>query len=188
MFNRTDEYVLYYHGGRKTIRVFRTSDAEMIADYRVPAELSSIDTTPDGKSLILGTLDGCLTILTIADPSNPKTAEYLAGLPSRNEEAAKRVIKSFHPFYFKTAAKMVSIAARARHATAAHKRSPLQAYREGRDSLDTLDDVESITEFTESTEPDNSAFTLPDTASESDTETIVEDAPSELNNDDEDDN
>lgn len=23
MFNRTDEYVLYYHSGRKTIRVFR---------------------------------------------------------------------------------------------------------------------------------------------------------------------
>lgn len=23
MFNRTDEYVLYYHSGKKTIRVFR---------------------------------------------------------------------------------------------------------------------------------------------------------------------
>ena len=23
MFNKTDEYVLYYHSGRKTIRVFR---------------------------------------------------------------------------------------------------------------------------------------------------------------------
>ena len=60
----------------------------MIADYRVPAELSSIDTTADGKSVLLGTLDGCLTMLTIADPKNPKTVDYLLTLPSRNEEVA----------------------------------------------------------------------------------------------------
>ena len=33
-FNETNEYVLYYHSGRKTLRVFRVSDGVMIANYR----------------------------------------------------------------------------------------------------------------------------------------------------------
>ena len=34
-FNKTDDYVLYYHSGRKTIRVFRRKDGQQIANYRV---------------------------------------------------------------------------------------------------------------------------------------------------------
>ena len=48
-FNATNEYVMYYHSGRKTLRVFRISDGVMIANYRVPSELSSIESTTDGK-------------------------------------------------------------------------------------------------------------------------------------------
>ena len=33
-FNETNEYVLYYHSGRKTLRVFRVADGAMIANYR----------------------------------------------------------------------------------------------------------------------------------------------------------
>ena len=33
-FNETNEYVLYYHSGRKTLRIFRVSDGVMIANYR----------------------------------------------------------------------------------------------------------------------------------------------------------
>ena len=33
-FNATNEYVLYYHSGRKTLRVFRAADGVMIANYR----------------------------------------------------------------------------------------------------------------------------------------------------------
>ena len=47
-FNATNEYVLYYHSGRKTIRVFRVRDGTMIANYRVPSDLSSLESTTDG--------------------------------------------------------------------------------------------------------------------------------------------
>ncbi|ROT75470.1 putative NACHT and WD repeat domain-containing protein 2 isoform X2 [Penaeus vannamei] len=69
LFTRTDEYVLYYHGGRKTIRVFRLTDGKMIANYRVQAELTAIAASEDGRTIVLGTVDGCLSSLTIADPT-----------------------------------------------------------------------------------------------------------------------
>ena len=48
-FTETDEYVLYYHGGHKTLRVFRVSDGDMIANYKVPSNLTSIESTSDGN-------------------------------------------------------------------------------------------------------------------------------------------
>lgn len=66
--------------------LYRSSDCEMIANYRVQAELSSIDSTYDGKSIVLGTVDGCLSVLAIADPKKPEMKEYLANVPSRDEE------------------------------------------------------------------------------------------------------
>ncbi len=103
-FNETDEYVLYYHSGRKTLRVFRVSDGVMIANYRsvtvmtfpiqhgeatlgpfrVPSDLSSLESTTDGNSVVLGMVDGNLTVLTIADPKKPHMKKYLKDLPSRN--------------------------------------------------------------------------------------------------------
>ena len=82
-FTETDEYVLYYHSGRKTLRVFRVSDGTMIANYRVPSDLSSIGSTTDGYNVALGMVDGNLTVLTIADPTKPGMIEYLKELPSR---------------------------------------------------------------------------------------------------------
>ena len=85
-FNATNEYVLYYHSGRKTLRVFRVNDGEMIANYRVPSDLSSLESTTDGNSVVLGMVDGNITVLTIADPERKKGRmnEYLKALPSRN--------------------------------------------------------------------------------------------------------
>ena len=34
-FNKRDDYILYYHSGRKTIRAFRRKDGVQIANYRV---------------------------------------------------------------------------------------------------------------------------------------------------------
>ena len=84
-FNATNEYVLYYHSGRKTLRIFRVSDGAMIANYRVPSDLSSLESTTDGNSVVLGMVDGNLTVLTIADPKKPRMSEYLKALPSRNK-------------------------------------------------------------------------------------------------------
>lgn len=63
----------------------------MIANYRVQAELSAIDSTHDGKSIILGTVDGCVSVLAIADPKKPEMREYLANVPSRDEQVSKKV-------------------------------------------------------------------------------------------------
>ncbi|CAH1405153.1 unnamed protein product [Nezara viridula] len=93
MFNRTDEYVLYYHSGKKTIRVFRTSDAEMIANYRVQAELTAIESTEDGRCIILGTIDGCLSVLAIADNEKSEMKEFLVKLPSRDVKWKKKMEK-----------------------------------------------------------------------------------------------
>jgi hypothetical protein len=91
--------------------VFRTSDAQLVGNYRVPAELSAIESTADGKSIVLGTLDGCVTVLAIADPAREGIRDYLASLPSRNADKAGRH-RSCPPFYFRTAAKMAALAAR----------------------------------------------------------------------------
>ena len=84
-FNATNEYVIYYHSGRKTLRVFNAKEGNMIANYRVPSDLTSIETTTDGNSVVLGMVDGNLTVLTIVDPNNTKKdmKEYLENLPSR---------------------------------------------------------------------------------------------------------
>ena len=83
---------MYYHSGRKTLRVFRVSDGTMIANYRVPSDLTSIESTTDGNSIVLGMVDGNLTVLTIADPHNTKKdmMEYLQNLPSRNASKVNR--------------------------------------------------------------------------------------------------
>nr|XP_018912430.1 PREDICTED: NACHT and WD repeat domain-containing protein 2 isoform X2 [Bemisia tabaci] len=85
MFNKTDEYVLYYHSGKKTLRVFRIADAEMIANFRVQAELSAVESTEDGRAVVLGTVDGCLSVLAIADVNKPEMVQFLTALPSRNK-------------------------------------------------------------------------------------------------------
>lgn len=84
MFTDNDEYVLYYHSGKHTLRVFRTSDAQMIANYKMQAELTAIKSTKDGQSLVLGTVDGCLSVFCIADPEKPELQELLKQLPSRD--------------------------------------------------------------------------------------------------------
>ena len=57
----------------------------MLANYKLQTELSAIDSTEDGNCVILGAVDGSLTILAIADPKKTKLQKYLAQLPSRNQ-------------------------------------------------------------------------------------------------------
>lgn len=85
-FNATDQYVLYYHSGHKTLRVFRVLDGQMLANYRLAAELTAIETTTDGRCVVIGTLDGCLSVLAIADPTVPGSFQFLASLPSRTRQ------------------------------------------------------------------------------------------------------
>lgn len=55
----------------------------MLAIYRLAAELTAIETTADGRCVVIGTLDGCLSVLAIADPTVGDSFQFLASLPSR---------------------------------------------------------------------------------------------------------
>lgn len=81
------------------IRIFlfsSTSDAEMIANYRVQAELTAVESTPDGNALVLGTVDGCVSVLAIVDTQKVEMNEYLAQMPSRDENVSNRFQKFIH--------------------------------------------------------------------------------------------
>lgn len=58
----------------------------MVSNYRVQAELTAVESTPDGKALVLGTVDGCVSVLAIVDTDKQEIDEYLAEMPSRDEE------------------------------------------------------------------------------------------------------
>ena len=98
VFNATNEYVLYYHSGRKTIRAFRRKEGTMIANFRVQADLKGMATTGDGRSVVLGMGDGSMTTLTIADPDKTDIAQYLKSLPSRNPENVNEMLRFFIRF------------------------------------------------------------------------------------------
>ncbi|CAH0731677.1 unnamed protein product, partial [Brenthis ino] len=68
MFSSDDQYVFYYHSGRKTLRVFRTVDGKAIAEYRAPAEVTAVASARGGTAVALTSQDGCLTVLNIVDP------------------------------------------------------------------------------------------------------------------------
>jgi hypothetical protein len=60
----------------------------MIANFRVQTELSAIESTEDGRAILLGTVDGCLSVLAIADPTKEDVKLFLSSLPSRDEEVS----------------------------------------------------------------------------------------------------
>ncbi|KAG7296838.1 hypothetical protein JYU34_019694 [Plutella xylostella] len=68
MFSSSDNYVFYYHSGRKTLRVFRTIDGKAIAEYRAPTEVTAVESAHGGRSVAIAGQDGCLTVLDIVDP------------------------------------------------------------------------------------------------------------------------
>ena len=86
LVTRNDQHVIYYHSGHRSIRVFRVSDGKQIADYRAPAEIKALAGSSGGSSVVLGAVDGSVTVLTIADPKNKHNKSFLASLPSRNVE------------------------------------------------------------------------------------------------------
>lgn len=109
MFTEGDEYVLYYHSGKKTLRIFRTSNTEMIANYRMQAELTAIKSTTDGNGLVLGTVDGCLSVFAIADPDKKETFKFLADLPSRDEQCKNKLARRKARIRFKATITVVRI-------------------------------------------------------------------------------
>ena len=59
--------------------MFKSNEQELLQNH----SCSSLESTTDGNSVVLGMVDGNLTVLTIADPKKPHMKQYLKELPSR---------------------------------------------------------------------------------------------------------
>lgn len=107
-FNKTNDYVLYYHSGRVTIRLFRLSDGKMLGNYKLAAEASDFTTTQDGLSVVVGGVDGSFVVLAMADPENKVAKERLQQLPSRCDGSVRALKTSVS---FKTVSRVTATAA-----------------------------------------------------------------------------
>ncbi|KAI3386911.1 hypothetical protein SNEBB_004259 [Seison nebaliae] len=67
-FTKTDQHVVYYHSGHRTLRIFRTKDGRFIGNFTCPSKLIEWKSTVNGYNLLLGLEDGSVLMMTIADP------------------------------------------------------------------------------------------------------------------------
>lgn len=66
------------------------------------AELTAVESTPDGNALVLGTVDGCVSVLAIVDTQKSEMSEYLAQMPSRDEDVSEKTITTSELHSFTT--------------------------------------------------------------------------------------
>ncbi|CAF4551274.1 unnamed protein product [Rotaria sp. Silwood1] len=76
-FTPTNNHVIYYHKGKRTIRIFRSIDGRQIADMRCPAKVRQAIATNDGRALVVGYEDGAVQMFLIVDRFEQKTITYL---------------------------------------------------------------------------------------------------------------
>ncbi|CAM4872504.1 unnamed protein product [Rotaria socialis] len=76
-FTPTNNHVIYYNKGKRTIRVFRTKDGRQIADMKCPAKVRQAVATHDGQALVVAYEDGAVQMFLIADPFEPENVEHL---------------------------------------------------------------------------------------------------------------
>jgi len=72
-----DLHVVYYHSGKRTIRVFRISDGKMIADFKSAVKVNTMVCTQDSRAILVGCEDGKINMLIIADPLDQKGVDNL---------------------------------------------------------------------------------------------------------------
>lgn len=75
-FTPTNNHVIYYHKGKRTIRVFRTQDGRQIADMRCPAKVRQAIATIDGRALVVAYEDGAVQMFLIVDPYESTSIEF----------------------------------------------------------------------------------------------------------------
>lgn len=76
-FTPTNNHVIYYNKGKRTIRVFRAADGQLIADMRCQAKVRQACATPDGLALVVGYEDGAVQMFLLADRFEPASVEHL---------------------------------------------------------------------------------------------------------------
>ena len=76
-FTPTNNHVIYYNKGKRTIRVFRTADGRQIADMKCPAKVRQAMATQDGQALVVGYEDGAVQMFLIIDQFLATNVTYL---------------------------------------------------------------------------------------------------------------
>ncbi|CAF1183817.1 unnamed protein product [Rotaria sp. Silwood1] len=76
-FTPTNEHVIYYHKGKRTIRVFRTEDGRQLADIKCPTKVRQATATNDGRVLVVGYEDGAIQAFLIVDHTDESHIDYL---------------------------------------------------------------------------------------------------------------
>jgi Lon protease-like protein len=76
-FTPTNNHVIYYNKGKRTIRVFRAGDGRQIADMRCSAKVRQALATNDGRVLVVGYEDGAVQAFLIVDPYESSSIPYL---------------------------------------------------------------------------------------------------------------
>lgn len=100
LFSANDSHVIYYHSGKRSIRVFRVADGRQIADYKTHAEITDIASAHDGRSLVLGAVDGSVIVLSLADSEMNDYVKFLTTMHDREPVSSRsrltrRVSNSF---------------------------------------------------------------------------------------------
>jgi WD40 repeat protein len=85
-----DKHIIYYHSGKRTIRVFRIEDGKQIANFKCTAKLTCMKAAQDSKSLVIGCEDGSVNMLIIADPESEENVEYLKNWRQEQLKSFKR--------------------------------------------------------------------------------------------------
>lgn len=76
LITENDTHVIYYHAGRRTIRVFRIDTGKKIADFKCTAKVKCMKAAQDSKSFVIGCEDGTVNMLIISDPNDEECLAY----------------------------------------------------------------------------------------------------------------
>ncbi|CAF3329325.1 unnamed protein product [Rotaria socialis] len=76
-FTPTNEHVVYYHKGKRTIRLFRAEDGKQLADMKCPTKVRQATATQDGLALVVGYEDGAIQMFLIVDQDKESDIEHL---------------------------------------------------------------------------------------------------------------
>jgi hypothetical protein len=76
-FTPTNNHVIYYNKGKRTIRVFRAIDGQQIADMKCQSKVRQAMATPDGLALIVAYEDGAVQMFLIVDQYEPISIAHL---------------------------------------------------------------------------------------------------------------
>ena len=102
-----DQLLLFYRKLELTVKIFRVSNARLVADFSVPSDVTSIGS--QGDRLVLGFVDGQVAVLLLADPADPAaSARAISRLPGRG----RSVLPVSALFASKAAAKFKLLPAR----------------------------------------------------------------------------